>query len=138
MTQYLMSVWHDDNYELDFSSDDAQRMVTQVSRFNDDLQASGAWVFGGGLALCFVRTELIDELVVVLLEVVAAGDWSLPASVEARLADGSVRRYAVQAARSTGSATVAAGDQLRLVLVGAVADAGQWVALTVGASTVEL
>ena len=49
MTQYLMSVWHDDNYELDFSSDDAQRMVTQVSRFNDDLQASGAWVFGGGL-----------------------------------------------------------------------------------------
>ena len=96
------------------------------------------WVFGGGLALRFVRTELIDELVVVLLEVVAAGDWSLPASVEARLADGSVRRYAVQAARSTGSATVAAGDQLRLVLVGAVADAGQWVALTVGASTVEL
>jgi hypothetical protein len=49
MTQYLMSVWHDDTYEVDFSSEDAQRMVAQVNRFNADLQAAGAWVFGGGL-----------------------------------------------------------------------------------------
>ncbi|MBI5089065.1 MAG: hypothetical protein HZB15_09470 [Actinobacteria bacterium] len=49
MTQYLMSVWHDDDYEVDFSSDDAQRLVVQVGAFNEALSASGAWVFGGGL-----------------------------------------------------------------------------------------
>jgi hypothetical protein len=49
MTQYLMSVWHDDDYVLDFSSDEAQRQVAQVGRFNDELTAAGAWVFGGGL-----------------------------------------------------------------------------------------
>jgi hypothetical protein len=49
MTQYLMSVWHDAEYEVDFSSDDAQRMVAQVGAFNDELTAAGAWVFGGGL-----------------------------------------------------------------------------------------
>ena len=49
MTQYLLSVWHDDTYEVDFSSPDAQRLVAQVDAFNADLQASGAWVFAGGL-----------------------------------------------------------------------------------------
>jgi hypothetical protein len=49
MNQYLLSVWHDDTYELDFESADAQRMVAQVGAFNEDLQASGAFVFGGGL-----------------------------------------------------------------------------------------
>jgi hypothetical protein len=49
MAQYLLSVWHDDNYDLDFESDDAQRMVAQVDAFNADLQASGGWVFAGGL-----------------------------------------------------------------------------------------
>jgi hypothetical protein len=49
MNQYLLSVWHDDTYELDFESADAQRMVAQVGAFNQDLQASGAFVFGGGL-----------------------------------------------------------------------------------------
>jgi hypothetical protein len=49
MNQYLLSVWHDDTYELDFESADAQRMVAQVDAFNKDLQASGAFVFGGGL-----------------------------------------------------------------------------------------
>jgi hypothetical protein len=49
MAQYLMSVWHDDDYAVDFSSEDAQRMVTQVGSFNDELTAAGAWVFGGGL-----------------------------------------------------------------------------------------
>ena len=38
MTQYLLSVWHDDDYELDFSSDEAQRMVAQVDAFNAELQ----------------------------------------------------------------------------------------------------
>ncbi len=49
MPQYLLSVWHDDTYELDFSSPDAQRQMAQVGAFNDELQRSGAWVFAGGL-----------------------------------------------------------------------------------------
>jgi hypothetical protein len=49
MTQYLISVWHDQEYEVDFSSDDAHRGIAQVGQFNSDLEASGAWVFAGGL-----------------------------------------------------------------------------------------
>jgi hypothetical protein len=49
MSQYLLSVWHDDNYDLDFSGEDAQRMVAQVDAFNAEVQAAGAWVFAGGL-----------------------------------------------------------------------------------------
>ena len=49
MTQYLLSVWHDADYTVDFSGDDAQRMFAQVARFNDELEAAGSWVFGGGL-----------------------------------------------------------------------------------------
>jgi len=49
MAQYLLSVWHDEDYEVDFSGEEAQRMVTQVSRFNEELQSEGAWVFAAGL-----------------------------------------------------------------------------------------
>jgi len=49
MPQYLMSVWHDDEFEVDFSTPEAQRMGAQVGAFNDELQAAGAWVFGAGL-----------------------------------------------------------------------------------------
>ncbi len=49
MTQYLISVWHDQEYEVDFTSDDAQRRVAQVGQFNTDLETAGAWVFAGGL-----------------------------------------------------------------------------------------
>lgn len=49
MPQYLLSVWHDDTYELDFSTPDAQRTGVQVGAFNDELQRSGAWVFAAGL-----------------------------------------------------------------------------------------
>ena len=49
MAQYLVSVWHDETYEVDFSSPDAQRRVAQVDAFNNDLQKAGAWLFGGGL-----------------------------------------------------------------------------------------
>ena len=31
------------------SSPDAQRLFAQVDAFNDEVQAAGAWVFGGGL-----------------------------------------------------------------------------------------
>ena len=49
MTQYLLSVWHDADYEVDFTSDEAQRQVAQVGAFNDELTSTGTWVFGGGL-----------------------------------------------------------------------------------------
>ena len=50
MTQYLLSVWHDDDtYDMDFASDEAKRLFAQVDAFNDELQAAGAWVFAGGL-----------------------------------------------------------------------------------------
>ena len=50
MTQYLLSVWHDDTYEdIDFSSPETQRRMNQVSDFNATLENAGAWVFGTGL-----------------------------------------------------------------------------------------
>ena len=49
MAQYLLSVWHDDNYEVDFSGDEMQRVGAQVDKFNGELQSAGAWVFAGGL-----------------------------------------------------------------------------------------
>jgi hypothetical protein len=49
MSRYLVSVWHDDTYDLDFSTPDAQRLGAQVEAFNDELQRTGAWVFGAGL-----------------------------------------------------------------------------------------
>lgn len=49
MPQYLMSVWHDTDYDVDFTSPDAQRQVALVSAVNAELEAAGAWVFGGGL-----------------------------------------------------------------------------------------
>ncbi len=49
MPQYLISVWHDDEYEVDFSTPDAQRRVQKVSALNEEMQRTGTWVFGGGL-----------------------------------------------------------------------------------------
>jgi hypothetical protein len=49
MPQYLISVCHDDTYEVDFSTPEAQRLGTQVGAFNDELQKAGAWVFAAGL-----------------------------------------------------------------------------------------
>lgn len=49
MAQYLISVWHDDTFEVDFSSPEAQARVAQVDAFNTALQQSGAWVFAAGL-----------------------------------------------------------------------------------------
>lgn len=50
MSQYLLSVWHDDNYgEMDFDNEEMQRVFAQVDAFNKELQEAGAWVFAGGL-----------------------------------------------------------------------------------------
>jgi hypothetical protein len=49
MTQYLLSVH---GSEADFAAmtpADVQRMYKQVDVFNAELQASGSWVFAGGL-----------------------------------------------------------------------------------------
>jgi hypothetical protein len=51
MTQYMLSVWHDDEatYDMDVSSPEIQRLFSQVDAFNAEVQNAGAWVFGGGL-----------------------------------------------------------------------------------------
>ena len=49
MPQYLLSVWHDDTYEVDFSTPEAQRLGAQVGALNDELETQGVWVFGAGL-----------------------------------------------------------------------------------------
>lgn len=49
MPKYLISVWHDGDYEADFSTPEAQRRVAQVNTFNEELQNEGAWVFAAGL-----------------------------------------------------------------------------------------
>ena len=43
MPQYLLAVWHDDDYaDLDFSSADMQRLVSQVGALNAEMEQSGA------------------------------------------------------------------------------------------------
>ena len=49
MSQYLMSVWHDDDYVVDFTSEEAQQAAARVGAYNEELMSAGAWVFGGGL-----------------------------------------------------------------------------------------
>lgn len=49
MSQYLLSVWHDDEYAMDFSDEQMQRLITQVDAFNKEIAAAGVEVFGGGL-----------------------------------------------------------------------------------------
>jgi len=50
MPQYLLSVCHDKPYDdLDFTSPENQRLGAQVGALNDELQRTGAWVFGAGL-----------------------------------------------------------------------------------------
>jgi hypothetical protein len=50
MTQYLLSVWSkDETIEAYPDSDQTQTAYAQVDAFNNELQAAGAWVFGGGL-----------------------------------------------------------------------------------------
>jgi hypothetical protein len=61
MPQYLLSVWHDDTYELDFSTPDAQRRVGQVEALNTELQKTGAWVFAAGLHPASSATVVHDN-----------------------------------------------------------------------------
>jgi hypothetical protein len=49
MAQYLLSVWHDEDYEVDFTTPEAQRIGPQVGALNEELLETGTWVFGAGL-----------------------------------------------------------------------------------------
>lgn len=50
MTQYLLSVWHDDEAALEATpADEMERMFAAVGAFNEEVQQAGAWVFAGGL-----------------------------------------------------------------------------------------
>jgi hypothetical protein len=49
MAQFMMSVWHDGTYEVDFSTPDAQRRVAKVAKLNEELQHAGVWRFAAGL-----------------------------------------------------------------------------------------
>ena len=49
MPKYLLSVWHDEEYVVDFTSDDMMRIGPQVGAFNEELTAAGALVFADGL-----------------------------------------------------------------------------------------
>ena len=49
MTQYLLAVHHTGEAPPYASEAEMQKAFQQVDAFNAELQASGAWVFGGGL-----------------------------------------------------------------------------------------
>jgi hypothetical protein len=49
MPQYLLSVWHDEEYEVDVTSDDMARIGPKVGAFNDELEQAGGLMFAGGL-----------------------------------------------------------------------------------------
>lgn len=49
MAQYLISVWHDEDFDLDVLPEDFDRLSTQVGAFNEELEKAGSMVFAGGL-----------------------------------------------------------------------------------------
>ena len=49
MTQYLLSVWHSPDNPIPDDPEVMQKAFEQTDAFNAELQAAGAWVFGGGL-----------------------------------------------------------------------------------------
>jgi hypothetical protein len=49
MPQYMLSVMHDEEYVLDFTTPDMQRIGPKVGALNRQLTATGKWVFGAGL-----------------------------------------------------------------------------------------
>ena len=49
MARCLLSVWHDEEYVVDFSGEDMQRIGARVGALNEELAAAGSEVFGGGL-----------------------------------------------------------------------------------------
>jgi hypothetical protein len=60
MKQYLLSVAMIDGAPPR-PSDEAQRAFEQVDELNAELQAAGAWVFGGGLQPASIATVVREE-----------------------------------------------------------------------------
>jgi hypothetical protein len=59
MAQYLISVWHDDEYDLDFTTEDMQRIGPKVEALNAELDRAGAMAFAGGLNPASTATVLL-------------------------------------------------------------------------------
>ena len=49
MAQYLLSVWHDEAYDVGMSSEDMQRIGPKVDAWNQQAMDAGIFVFAGGL-----------------------------------------------------------------------------------------
>jgi hypothetical protein len=50
MTQYMLSVHHDGSEDFDaMSKEEMEKMFAAVGAFNEEIKASGNWVFAGGL-----------------------------------------------------------------------------------------
>ena len=49
MTQYLLSVWMVEGVEPYATKDEMEQAFADVDTFNQEIQASGHWVFAGGL-----------------------------------------------------------------------------------------
>ena len=65
MTQYLLSVVHDDGYEaVTEVTPEIQAQFDRVGAFNQELMDQGAWVFAGGLmppsSATVVRSDGVD------------------------------------------------------------------------------
>ena len=61
MTQYMLSVWHSPSTPVPTDPAVMQKAFEQVDAFNTELQASGAWVFGGGLHMPESATVVNDN-----------------------------------------------------------------------------
>jgi hypothetical protein len=61
MTQYLLSVWHSPENPIPTDPDVMQKAFKQVDAFNAEVQASGAWVFAGGLHPPEIATVVRDD-----------------------------------------------------------------------------
>ena len=49
MTQYLLSVWMVEGVEPYATKEEMEQAFADVDKFNQEIQASGHWVFAGGL-----------------------------------------------------------------------------------------
>ena len=49
MTQYLLSVWMTEGVEPYATTEEMEQAFADVDKFNQEIQASGHWVFAGGL-----------------------------------------------------------------------------------------
>ena len=62
MTQYMLAVHHSPDAPPP-PPDQMQQAFQQVAAFNDELQASGQWVFGGGLESPEIATVVAPRTV---------------------------------------------------------------------------